>query len=120
MVRRYIREGSLFSENAAAGWGYSPRLKSDCGSYFSRGCVDKTWTLSQLPEPNLAPIMGKDKARFLEKYRNAAESLLDALTVFHARKDTRDEAEHNRLKQFTEECQAKLDQARLDFELMPN
>jgi hypothetical protein len=72
-----------------------------------------------MPTPNWAPILGKDRARLLENYRNAAEALLDALTVFHSRKDSRDEAEYNRLKQFTEECQAKLDQARLEFERLP-
>jgi hypothetical protein len=69
-----------------------------------------------MPDPNRAPIMGKDKARLLENYRNAAEALLDALTVFHSRKNSPDEAEHSRLKQFTEGCQEKLDQARREYE----
>jgi hypothetical protein len=60
--------------------------------------------------------MDKDKVSLLEKYLNAALSLFDALTVFYVRRDSRDLAEHNRLKKFAESCQAKLDQARRDFE----
>lgn len=70
-----------------------------------------------MPKFNLGgPILSKDGAGMLEKYRDAAQSLFDALTVFHVRRDSRDLAEHNRLKQFAERCQAKLDQTRRDFE----
>ena len=56
------------------------------------------------------------EAGLLKQYRHATEALLDALTVFEARLQTRDGAEYVRLEQLVGKCQADLDKVRLEFE----
>ena len=52
----------------------------------------------------------------LERYRNTAEALLDALLAFGARIHTEDRGEYARLRRLVERCKDDLAQAQLEFE----
>jgi hypothetical protein len=55
-------------------------------------------------------------ARIVREYRDAAEALLDAITVFETRFHTKNEAEHQRLEKNIENRQTDLDKIRRKFE----
>jgi hypothetical protein len=52
----------------------------------------------------------------LEKYRQATEALLDALTVFQSRNHIRHGAEHQRLEQLIEKSESELDRVRREYQ----
>jgi hypothetical protein len=55
------------------------------------------------------------RTELLEKYRESAEALHDALLAFGTRMHTEGRGEYARLRKLVENCEDDLDQARQEF-----